>query len=93
MRALDLRDVRSTLDEAALDARMSVDWGDAAVDGKDNEWRAFGEWTTKLEAGRPNPNPEITAEAQQLVAGAPDLLRQAQEHYRIHPEKHPVLHR
>jgi Domain of Unknown Function with PDB structure (DUF3857)/Transglutaminase-like superfamily len=73
MRALDLRDVRSTLEEAALDARMSVDWGDAAVDGKDNEWRAFGEWTTKLEAGRPDPNPEITAEAQQLVAGAPDF--------------------
>jgi hypothetical protein len=51
---------------------MSVAWGDVAVDGKDNEWRAFGEWTTKLEAGRPNPNPEITAKAQELVAGAPD---------------------
>jgi len=73
MRALDLRDVRSTLEEAALDARMSVDWGNAAVDGKDNEWRAFGEWTTTLQAGRPNPNPEITAKALELVAGAPDF--------------------
>jgi hypothetical protein len=71
--ALDLRDVKSTLDWEALAARLSVTWGDAAVVGKDNEWRALGQWTTKLEAGRPDPNPEITAKAQELVAGAPDF--------------------
>jgi Domain of Unknown Function with PDB structure (DUF3857)/Transglutaminase-like superfamily len=71
--ALDLRDVRSSLDEAALAARMSVEWGDAAVAGDDKEWRALGEWTTTLEAHRPDPTPEITAQAQSLVAEAPDF--------------------
>ncbi len=71
--ALNLRDVRSTLNWGALAARMSVTWGDAAVAGKDNEWRALGQWTTTLEANRPDPTPEITAQAQQLVAGAPDF--------------------
>ncbi len=73
VRALDLRDVKSTLDWEALAARLSVTWGDAAVAGKDNEWRALGQWTTTLEAGRPDPTPEITAQAQALVAGAPDF--------------------
>jgi hypothetical protein len=71
--ALDLRDVRSSPDEAALEARMSVEWGDAAVAGDDKEWRALGEWMTTLEEHRPDPSPEITAKAQSLVAGAPDF--------------------
>jgi hypothetical protein len=70
--ALDLRDVRSTLDWGALAARLSVTWGDAAIAGKDNEWRALGQWTTTLEANRPDPTPEITTQALALVAGAPD---------------------
>ena len=52
---------------------MSVQWGDAAVEGNDNQWRAIGQWTTKLEADRPDPSPEITAKAQTLIAGAPDF--------------------
>jgi hypothetical protein len=43
------------------------------VAGKDNEWRALGEWVTKLEADRPAPSPEITAKVQELIAGAPDF--------------------
>jgi transglutaminase-like putative cysteine protease len=70
---LDLRDVKASLEWAALAARMSVTWGDAAVAGKDNEWRALGQWITTLEAGRSDPTPEITAKAQELVAGAPDF--------------------
>jgi len=73
MQKLDLRDVKASPEWAAMAARMSVTWGDAAVAGKDNEWRAFGQWTTTLEANRPDPTPEITAEAQTLVAGAPDF--------------------
>ena len=73
MQALDLRDVNSSPEWEALAARMSVQWGDAAVDGKDNQWRAIGQWMTKLEANRPDPSPEITAQAQELVAGAPDF--------------------
>ncbi|MGA2571007.1 MAG: transglutaminase-like domain-containing protein [Terracidiphilus sp.] len=72
--ALDLREVRSTLDWEALAARLSVTWGDAAVAGKDNEWRALGQWTTTLEANRPDPDSAITAKALELVAGAPDFF-------------------
>ena len=64
MPALILRDVPSRPEFAALAARMSVLWGDAAVEGIDNQWRALGEWVTKLEAVRPAPSQEITAETQ-----------------------------
>jgi len=73
MPALVLRDIPSHTDWGAIAARMSVQWGDAAVDGADNQWRAIGEWVTTLEAGRPDPSPEITAYAQSLIAGAPDF--------------------
>jgi hypothetical protein len=72
-RALDLRDVKSSLEWGALASRMSVQWGDAAVDGIDNQWRALGGWVTKLEEHRPDPTPDITAQAQSLVTGAPDF--------------------
>jgi len=73
VRALDLREVKSPPDWGALAARMSVHWGDAAVEGKDNQWRAIGQWVTTLEANRPDPSPEITTEVQTLIAGAPDF--------------------
>jgi len=73
MQALDLRDVKVHPDWGALAARMSVHWGDAAVEGKDNQWRAIGDWMTKLEANRPDPSAEITAQTQSLIAGAPDF--------------------
>jgi transglutaminase-like putative cysteine protease len=73
MPALDLRDIPSHPEWAALAARMSVQWGDAAVDGTDNEWKAIGQWVTSLEADRPTPSPEITAFTQTLIAGAPDF--------------------
>jgi hypothetical protein len=71
--ALDLRDLRSAPEHAALFARMSVQWGDAAVEGKDNEWKALGARFTTLEANRPDPSPEITAQTLTLIAGAPDF--------------------
>ncbi|WP_263354071.1 DUF3857 domain-containing transglutaminase family protein [Acidicapsa acidisoli] len=70
---LTLRDIPSHPEWGALAARMSVQWGDAAVEGRDNQWRAIGEWVTKLEADRPQPSPEITARVQELIAGAPDF--------------------
>ena len=73
MPALDLRELRSGPEWQALAARMSVQWGDAAVEGKDNQWRAIGQWVTNLEANRPDPSPEITAQTQSLIAGAPDF--------------------
>ena len=73
MPALTLRDIPSRPEWGSLAGRMSVQWGDAAVDGKDNQWRAIGQWVTTLEADRPTPSPEITAKVQQLTAGAPDF--------------------
>lgn len=71
--ALTLRDIPSHPEWAAIAARMSVQWGDAAVAGRDNQWRAIGQWVTTLEADRPAPSPEITAKVESLVAGAPDF--------------------
>jgi hypothetical protein len=71
--ALTLRDIPSAPDWTALAARMSVQWGDAAVDGTDNQWRAIGQWITTLESKRPDPSPEITARVQSLIAGAPSF--------------------
>lgn len=78
MPALLLRDIPSTPSREGLLARMSVLWGDAAVAGRDNQWRAIGEWVTKLEANRPDPSPEITARVNELVAGAPDFYTKLQ---------------
>ncbi|HWE84935.1 MAG TPA: DUF3857 domain-containing transglutaminase family protein [Terracidiphilus sp.] len=71
--ALVMRDIPSAPEWAAMAQRMSVQWGEAAVEGRDAEWRAIGNWVTTLETGRPDPSPEITARAQQLIAGAPDF--------------------
>lgn len=73
MPALDLNDIHYAPPWGALAARMSIKWGDAAVKGADNQWRAIGLWTEQLEQHRPDPTPEITAEAQALTAGAPDF--------------------
>jgi transglutaminase-like putative cysteine protease len=71
--ALDVRDVPSRPSREALRARMTVEWGDAAVAGIDNQWHALGQWFTRLEAGRPDATPEIAAEAQKLIAGTTDF--------------------
>ncbi len=76
--ALTLRDIPSAPEWAALEARMTVQWGQAAVDGKDNQWRAIGQWVTDLEANRPDPSPEITAKTNELIAGAPDFYTRLQ---------------
>lgn len=71
--ALNLDDVPSAPSRAALAARMSVTWGNAAVPGKTNQWRAFGEYEAQLQEHRADPTPEIAAQAQTLVDGAPDF--------------------
>ncbi len=71
--ALDLENVHAVPPEDALAARMSVMWGDSAVKDAADQWRAIGEWMDTLEANRPGPTPEITAEAHELATGAPDF--------------------
>ncbi len=73
MPALLLREIPSPPEWGALAARMSVQWGDAAVEGMDNQWRAIGQWVTALESDRPVPSPEITSYTQSLIAGTPDF--------------------
>ncbi|HEX8710743.1 MAG TPA: DUF3857 domain-containing protein [Terracidiphilus sp.] len=73
MPALDLENLHAVPAWDALAARMSVKWGDAAVNGVSNQWRQIGQWMDQLEAHRADPTPEIVAKAQALVAGAPDF--------------------
>jgi len=73
MPALDLENIHATPAWGALAARMSVKWGETAVKGTDNQWRAIGLWQEQLEEHRPDPTPEITAKAQELTAGATDF--------------------
>ena len=47
----------------------------------------------QLEEHRPDPTPEITAKAQELTAGAPDLYTKLSRVTGLHPEEHPLLHR
>jgi hypothetical protein len=71
--ALDLENIHATPDWSALAARASIQWGESAVKGTDNQWRAIGLWQEQLEEHRTDPTPEITAKAQELTAGLPDL--------------------
>jgi hypothetical protein len=73
MPALTLENLHATPPWSALVARMSVKWGDSAVKGVDNQWRAIGLWQQKLEEHRTDPTPEIAGKAQELIAGAPDF--------------------
>lgn len=74
--ALDLENVHATPPWRALAARMSVKWGDSAVKGSDNQWRALGLWEEKLEEHRADPTAEIAAKAKELTADAPDVYTQ-----------------
>jgi hypothetical protein len=71
--ALDLENIHCTPPWEALAARMSIKWGDSAVKGVNDQWRAIGLWQEQLEEHRSDPTPEIAARAQELTAGAPDL--------------------
>jgi hypothetical protein len=71
--AIDLENLHATPPEEALDGRMSVKWGDSAVNGVENQWRVIGQWEEQLQEHRADPTPEITTKAQELTAGTPDL--------------------
>lgn len=73
MPALDMREIPSHPEWEALAARMSVHWGDAAVEAKDDRWKSIGAWITGLESDRSIPTPEITEFTRSLIAGAPDF--------------------
>jgi len=78
MPKLDLREVKASPEWEALAARMSVYWGNSAAEGKENQWRAIGQWMSDLNANRPDPSPEIAAKARELTAGAADFYAKLQ---------------
>jgi len=47
---------------------------------------------TTLEANRPDPSPEITAQTRASSAGAPDFYTKLQPLHRLHPEERPLFH-
>jgi hypothetical protein len=71
--ALDLENIHATPDWGALAARVSIQWGDTAVKGTENQWHAIGRWQEQLEEHRHDPTPEIAAKAQELTAGVTDF--------------------
>ncbi len=71
--ALTLENLHATPAWGALAGRVEVKWGDQAVKGVAEQWRAIGKWMDQLDAGRTDPTPEITTQAQALVAGVPDF--------------------
>ena len=73
MPALDLENQHATPPWSALAARMSVKWGDSAVNGAHNQWRAIGLWQQSLEEHRTDPTPVIAAKSLELTAGATDF--------------------
>ncbi len=73
MPALNLERLYATPPRMALEARAVVKWGDLAVKGTESQWTALGVWESDLQTHRFDPTPEITAKAQELTAGAPDL--------------------
>jgi hypothetical protein len=74
MPPLDLENLHATPPWRALASRMAVKWGDSAVSGAEAQWRTIGLWQDQLEQHRTDPNADITAKAQELTAGAPDLF-------------------
>jgi Domain of Unknown Function with PDB structure (DUF3857)/Transglutaminase-like superfamily len=70
---LDLENLHATPSWYALAARMSVKWGDSAIQGTDAQWRQLGLWEQGLEEHRPDPTPEIASKARELTAGSTDL--------------------
>jgi hypothetical protein len=73
MPALDLENVHATPDRAALEARVSIQWGDSAAKGVENQWHAIGLWQEGLQLHRTDSTPEIAAKALELTSGATDF--------------------
>ena len=69
---IDLEEIEHRPSELALAGRMTVRYAPAGASAQGG-WRSVGEWYDKLSHDRLTPTPEITAKAQELVAGKMDF--------------------
>jgi hypothetical protein len=72
--AIDLRHVPMSPSQDALEGRMTVHYAGPGLGvATDGTWQSIGEWYSHLAKDRLAATPEITAKAQELVAGKTDL--------------------
>jgi transglutaminase-like putative cysteine protease len=76
--ALELRDIPSHPSFGALAGRVALRWEYVDSSTKDAQWTMLGKWWTNIETHRTDPTPEITAQTEQLIAGAPDFYTKLQ---------------
>ena len=72
--ALDLENVPLRPAEGSLAGRMTVHYAGPGIPFTTaGTWKSIGQWYRTLEADRLSPSPEITAKANELVAGKSDF--------------------
>jgi hypothetical protein len=75
---LDLNDIPASPPWRALRARSVISYFGGGTQRQSGDWRAIGAFYQHLAEDRAQPTPEITAKAQQLVAGKTDFADKAQ---------------
>lgn len=76
---IDLDDVPMSPSTSALAARMTVHYsGPGLAEPQDGTWQGVGLWYEGLSRDRMQPNADITAKAQSLIAGKTDFYDKAE---------------
>ncbi|MBW8869502.1 MAG: DUF3857 and transglutaminase domain-containing protein [Acidobacteriales bacterium] len=76
---VDLRDVNMAPEWRGQTKRMSVHYFGAPIpNATKGSWESIGEWYDVLAKGRNNATPELTAKAQELIAGKTDFAEKVQ---------------
>jgi hypothetical protein len=77
--AIDLEQVPLSPSVSSLAARMTVHYaGPGLAEPQESTWQGVGQWYDGLARDREMPTPEITAKAQELVAGKTDFYDKAE---------------
>ncbi len=77
--AIDLEQVPLRPSGPALAARLTIHYaGPGLAEPAEGTWQGVGEWFDALAHDREAPTPEITAKAQELVAGKTDFYERAE---------------
>ncbi len=77
--AIDLEQVPLRPAGESLSARMTVHYaGPGLAEPREGTWQGVGQWYDALARERAQPTPEITAKAQELIAGKTDFYDKAE---------------